>query len=406
MTAAPDNPRRVLLGLYREAVERLSGRRLTREALLEESFDRPVSILAVGKAALAMTAGAMDTGELSVASALVVHPVDQAPGEWPAEVESLAAEHPIPGEGSFRAGERALEFVASLPPERPLLVLLSGGGSSLMEWPRESISRDDLVQVHQWLLASGLDIVAVNRVRQAVSAVKGGALARRCASRDVRVFCIADVPPGHSAALASGPFLPPLSDPMPPLPDWIAVLATDTAGDATVPEVPHRQLADAASLRETVRELAEEAGLPCHVQTDWLEGDAADAGRRLAEFLLARPPGLWIWAGETTVTLPAVPGRGGRCQQLALAAAERLAGRDGVYLLACGSDGLDGPEGDAGALVDGGTLERGGQGDRSVEDALDWADAGRFLANAGDLVTVGPTGTNVNDLVIGWRLED
>lgn len=404
MGGVTGNPRELLLRLYQQAVARLSGEPLVRAALEDEGLDGEVSLLAVGKAALGMTRGALADGRIRVADGLVIHPDDQSAGSLPGGIDVIAAEHPLPGEGSFRAGARVLEFLAGLPPDRPLLVLLSGGGSSLMESPRQGVTTTDLLRVHEWLLGSGLDIVSINRVRQAVSAVKGGALARQSATDDIRVYCLADVPPGKLSALASGPFLPPIEGPLPSLPDWISVL-TGRVSPEPVSSVSHRLLADAATLRETVGELARSEGIDCRVRDEWLEGDAADVGRRLAEAILDGPPGLQVWSGETTVTLPALPGQGGRCQQLALAAAERFAGRDDVLLLACGSDGLDGPEGDAGGVVDGGTLDRGEQGDLMVADALDWADAGRFLANAGDLVTVGSTGTNLNDLVIGLRLS-
>lgn len=403
MGAVTGDPRALLLRLYQQTVAHLSGEPLVRSALTDEGLQGEVSLLAVGKAALGMTRGALADERIRVTDGLVIHTDDQLPGSLPAGIEVIAAEHPLPGEGSFRAGARVLEFLGGLAPARPLLVLLSGGGSSLMESPREGVTPTDLLRVHEWLLGSGLDIVAINRVRQAVSAVKGGALARRSATDDIRVYCLADVPPGQLSALASGPFLPPIEGPLPSLPDWISVL-TGRISSESVPTVPHHLLADAATLRETVGKLAQSEGIGFQVRDEWLEGDAADVGRRLAESVLDGPPGLQVWSGETTVTLPALPGQGGRCQQLALAAAERFAGRDDVLLLACGSDGLDGPEGDAGAVVDGGTLSRGEQGDLALADALDWADSGRFLANAGDLVTVGPTGTNLNDLVIGLRL--
>lgn len=404
MGGVTGNPRELLLRFYQQTVSCLSGEPLVRAALADEDLDGEVSLLAVGKAALGMTRGALADERIRVAEGLVIHPDDLSPSSLPAGIEVIAADHPLPGDGSFRAGERVLEFLSGLTPERPLLVLLSGGGSSLMESPREGVTAADLLRIHEWLLGSGLDIVAVNRVRQAVSAVKGGSLARQSATADIRVYCLADVPPGNLAALASGPFLPPIEGPLPALPDWISVL-TGRDSPEPVPSVPHRLLADAATLREAVGELARSEGIDCQVRDEWLEGDAADVGRRLAEAVLDGPPGLQVWSGETTVTLPALPGQGGRCQQLALAAAERFAGRDDVLLLACGSDGLDGPEGDAGAVVDGHTVDRGEQGDLAVTDALDWADAGRFLANAGDLITVGPTGTNLNDLVIGLRLN-
>ncbi len=402
MSPRIDECRRQLLTIYREAITRLSGQRLVSRSLLGGSFPEPFHVLSVGKASLSMMRGALADPQ-RVLGGLVVHPRQQEQLPFPDTIEVQAAEHPLPGEGSFAAGYRVLDFLDELPPSEPLLVLLSGGGSSLMEAPREGVSEDDLLSIHAWLLSSGLDIVEVNRVRQSLSAVKGGALARRLRDRPCRVLTLSDVPPDHPSALASGPFLPPITGPLPGLPDWISVLVGNDIPSET-PDIDHVSLADSGRLASTAAELGQDIGLPVSVDDGWLEGDAADVGRRIADTVLASAPGLFVWTGETTMTLPIAPGRGGRCQQLALAAAERFAGHGDCLLLACGSDGLDGPEGDAGAIVDGGTVARGEAAGLGSEDALDWADAGRFLEASGDLVNTGPTDTNVNDLILALRL--
>jgi hydroxypyruvate reductase len=134
-----------------------------------------------------------------------------------------------------------------------------------------------------------------------------------------------------------------------------------------------------------------------------LDLDTEQAADLIVETLLREDPGVHLWGGETTVRLPAAPGRGGRNQHLALACAIRLAGRDGIDILCGATDGSDGPGEDAGGLVDGGTVARGELGGLDAARCLAAADAGSFLAAAGDLVSTGPTGTNVNDLVVGVR---
>ena len=397
-----DEARFRLLSVYHDAVARVSGRRLVANHLDHNPFASHCHVLAIGKAAVAMCHGVLDSG-MAVQSGLVVYPDQQCPAAIAPSIECHAAQHPLPGPGSFAAGERALEFLAGLPDAAPLLVLLSGGGSSLMEAPWEGVSEQDVAAVHDWLLSSGLDIVDVNRIRQSLSRVKGGGLARHMGARPCRVLALSDVPPGYPSALASGPFLPALGGELPIVPDWISVLLGKEAPPDT-PEIDHVVVADSGTLAAVAAELGGVFHLPVHAGHGWVEGDAADMGRSLAQTLRDAEPGFWVWTGETTITLPSVPGRGGRCQQLALAAAECLAGQDDCLLLACGSDGLDGPEGDAGAIVDGETLERGRAAGLCAEDALDWADAGRFLAAAGDLVNTGPSDTNVNDLIIGVKL--
>ena len=148
----------------------------------------------------------------------------------------------------------------------------------------------------------------------------------------------------------------------------------------------------------------ERSGLPVRVAPDLLEGDALAVGRQVGERLASADPGVQVWASETTVTLPDSPGRGGRCQSFALAAAPAIAGDPQAFLLVVGTDGTDGPGEDAGALVDGGTVSRGAAAGLEPSAYLRAADAGTFLEASGDLVCTGPTGTNVMDLVIALRL--
>jgi len=401
---ADEDPRGFLLSTYQQVVEQLSGRRCVARFLEAHPQTTPFHVLAVGKAAGPMALACADVCGERLQSALVVQPPGPAHDALDERFALVHGEHPLPGPGSFEAGARVLTFLDQLPDGEPLLVLLSGGGSSLMESARSGVSESDLLAIHEWLLSSGLDIVDINRVRQGLSRVKGGALARRVGERPCQVLCLSDVPPGQMSALASGPFLPPLPGPLPGLPDWISVLMGDTPAEST-PDVAHHMLADSATLRTLAGQRCESWGLPVEVVDQWVEGDAADVGRQLAEAVIEGQPGFHVWSGETTVTLPAISGQGGRCQQLALAAAERFhQSGEPCFLLACGSDGLDGPEGDAGALVDSETLSRGAQGELSAEDALDWADSGRFLDAAGDLVYSGPSETNVNDLIVALKL--
>jgi len=165
-----------------------------------------------------------------------------------------------------------------------------------------------------------------------------------------------------------------------------------------VPE--HRLLANLEQACTALADAAHDQGLKCTLHDLSLDGDAETTGRQLADELSRLPPGLHVWGGETTVCLPPHPGRGGRNQQLALAAAQVLAGRDGISLLALGTDGSDGASEDAGALVDGGTIARGELAGLDAGQQLRNADAGRFLEASGDLVSTGPTGTNVRDMIV------
>jgi hydroxypyruvate reductase len=156
--------------------------------------------------------------------------------------------------------------------------------------------------------------------------------------------------------------------------------------------------------KRAAAEVASELSLAVRVGDDLVEGDAATRGRQLARTLARGPRGVRVWGGETTVCLPERPGRGGRNQHLALAAATEIAGRDDCFLLSCGTDGTDGPTDDAGALVDGGTLARAASAGLDAGECLANADSGTLLAASGDLIDTGPTGTNVMDLILGLRL--
>jgi hydroxypyruvate reductase len=261
----------------------------------------------------------------------------------------------------------------------------------------------------RWLLASGLDIDAMNRVRQAVSLIKGGRLLRFLAGRPTSCLLISDVPGDDPAVIGSGPLVPRPDHELPPgLPDWVMAWverADDRQrGAGVLPELA--VVARLEDAKQAAAEAARAQGFEVTVHPGLIDGEPEAVADRAVAELTRAAPGVQIWGGETTPRLPDEPGRGGRNQHLALAAAVGLAGRDDAWLLAAGTDGTDGPTEDAGALVDGGTVDRGRLEGLDPQDCLRRADAGRFLEASGDLLRTGPTGTNVMDLIIGLRLEE
>ncbi len=404
--AMKTDPRSRLLDAYGAALQAVRGDVAVRRALTVDPLPpNPVRLLAMGKAAVAMARGALDVLGERVCDGLVVtrHGYGEA---LPARLRLLEAGHPVPDDASLRAGRAVLEAVDSLPAGWQLLALVSGGASALVEALPEGMTLADLERLNRWLLASGLPIHAVNRIRQQVSCLKGGRLAARLKGRAARVLLVSDVAGDDPALIASGPFHPPPPVELPPdLPPAIRALL-DRHGQpfAEVPAVPHRIVAANRDARAAA--LAALPGMPAFDHGETLTGDAAAMGRELAAFLRTAPPGLHVWGGETTVTLPPAPGRGGRSQHLALAAALELAGTAGMWLLAAGTDGSDGPTEEAGALVDGGTVARGEAEGCSAQEALVRADSGRFLAASGDLISTGPTGTNVMDLVLALKVDE
>jgi glycerate 2-kinase len=403
--------RRLLLEMYQAALEAVNGRRAVREFLRRTPVAHPVYLLAIGKAACAMARGAHDILEPRIADALIVTKhgyAEQLP--WPV----YEAGHPIPDADSLAAGQRMAEFVAAIPPRAGVLVLLSGGASALIEILPRGVVLADLREANRFLLASGLDIVACNAVRKRLSRIKGGRLAPMLAPRPVLCLAISDVPGDDACAIGSGPLVAGAHcaaalDSI-DLPPFLAGLL-EHAPPWPVPEdecFRHVRFEIVARLEDATRAAAAAAqrlGYEACVHAEFVDGDAVNAGTRLAQGLLESTPGtVQVWGGETTIRLPLHPGRGGRNQSLALAAARVLRGRERVWFLSAATDGTDGPTADAGALVDGQTVIRGEVEGLGADEALRMANAGEFLEASGDLIQTGPTGTNVMDLMLGLRL--
>jgi hydroxypyruvate reductase len=331
----------------------------------------------------------------------------------------LEAGHPLPDETSLAAGEQLEAFVARIPARAQVLVLLSGGGSALLERLPPGMGLADLRRLNEWLLASGLDIHAMNAIRKRLSLVKGGRLAKHLAPRPVLCLAISDVRGDDPRSIASGPLTPepamsrieaPAAIPDEGrLPEFVRGLLAKAPplpapDDPCFQGVRYEIIARNEDAKRAAAEAARARGYRVVVESAFIEGEAVGAGERLAHTLLDSAPGvLHVWGGETTVVLPPRPGRGGRCQALALAAARALRGRENTYLLAAGTDGSDGPTEDAGALVDGASVARGEREGLDAAGALAAADAGTFLEAGGDLIQTGATGTNVMDLMLGLR---
>jgi len=372
-----ETPRRLLLDAFHAALVAVDARRCTARALAALPLG-PWRVVAAGKAAEGMLRAALEAPGIELVAAVVAAPA-RAPHDLVRDprIAWFRAGHPLPDEASLDAGAAVVESVDRAPSTARFLVLLSGGASALLEHPLPGVTLDALRTATARLLASGAAIDAINRERASLSQLKAGGLARRLGRRPSSVLMISDVAGDDPATVGGGP----------------CFIADGAIG--------HRVVADNAAARVGVAAWADAAGIACHDQ-GVLAGPATSAGAAIADALHRAPPGLHLWGGECTVRLPAAHGRGGRCQQLALAAA--ASGLDaGDALLACGTDGRDGPGQTAGALVDAGSVSRIRSGGLDPRAALAGCDAGTALAEAGDLVDTGPTGTNVADLVIAWR---
>ena len=402
--------RQTLLQIFQSALAAVNGRECVRDYFKQHPVSAPVYLLSIGKAACAMAQGAHDVLEARIVDALVITKHDYAEAlPWPV----CEAGHPLPDERSLAAGQALLDFAARIPPDASVLVLLSGGASALVEVLPQGVTLDTLRALNEWLLASGLDIAAMNRMRKRLSCIKGGQLAKLLSPRPVLCLAISDVPGDDPRVIGSGPLVT----------DNALLTACDTTGlppvvvealryslpalsaeDACFRNVQFKIIARLDDAKHAAAEAARQLGYRVTLHPEFIDGDALAAGAQLAQALLAAPAGeIQVWGGETTLVLPPHPGRGGRNQSLALGAARVLAGKENAWFLSIGTDGSDGPTLDAGALVDGGTIARGEIDGQSASQALAAADAGTFLEASGDLIQTGPTGTNVMDLMLGLR---
>ncbi len=424
---APDPraaPREFLRALYDAAVARALPAHVTAVHLPPPPKGRTV-VLGAGKAGGAMAA-AVDAlwPPDAPLSGLVVTRYGHVPPDYRARggrIEVVEAAHPVPDEAGRSAARRIAELAQGLSADDLVLCLISGGGSALLAMPADSLTLDDKQAVNRALLASGAAIGEMNCVRKHLSAIKGGRLAALCAPANVVTLLISDVPGDDPDVIASGPTVP---DPT-TCADALAILArygidlpgaarrglesgafeTPKPGDARFAGHAVRLIATPRESLEAAAALARQAGVAAHILSDEIEGESHVVGGVHAALARAvarhdapfAKPCVILSGGETTVTVRSKGGRGGRAGEFLLGAAIALQGEPGVHVLAADTDGIDGIEDNAGALVGPDTLARGAALGLKARDALDANDAWRWFAALGDLVVTGPTYTNVND---------
>jgi hydroxypyruvate reductase len=373
--------------------------------------------LAIGKAAIPM----MDAlaARVRLSSGLAV--TKFASGLSRDSFTVLEGGHPIPDACSLRAGERVLGYVSSIPESDTLVCLISGGGSALVTAPYEGIALEDIQSLTSLLLASGARIDEINTVRRHLDRVKGGGVLRATQAKVINLI-LSDVIGNPLEAIASGPTYPnPTTNE-----DALAVLKKHRIEGRVSSSI--RTLLELESLLPSLRkqasrvqtvslivgdnklasqaalEQAEREGFDAEVLTNELQGEARDVGlmlaRRLRDETAVRARRFCLVAGgETTVTIRG-DGKGGRNQELALAAVNELRDVENALLIALATDGDDGPTGAAGAVVTGESASRAESLGLEAADHLSRNDAHPFFDALGDLIRTGPTGTNVNDLVL------
>lgn len=392
--------KQILAELFLSSLKAVNGRCVVEQQLQTVPIKGNVAIVAIGKAAAAMFSGAKNQLTGQIESALIITKAGHADktSGWPC-VESG---HPLSDEKSIAAGTQLLEFIRHIPERTKFLALISGGTSALAEVLPENLDLATLQKINTWLLGSGLAIHDINQVRQAVSLIKGGKALNSLLQNEMTQFLISDVRNDDPAIIGSGLFVDAEnSQPLPDLPDWLQQYIQKPQMIKPVSVKSHIVANNEMACLAIVEE-ANQANYSVTYHGQTLYGDVFELAELLAKELINAPAGLHIWGGETTLVLPDKPGRGGRNQSLALALACKLDGINGITVLVGATDGSDGASDDAGAIIDGFTLQRGQQLG-NAKDYLAAADAGTFLAEAGDLISTGATGTNVMDLVIAIK---
>jgi len=379
-----------------------------------------VLVLGCGKASGAMAAAAEKSIGDRIAGGFVV--VKDGYGVRLQRTAIAEAGHPVPDERGLDASARLLELARRAREDDLALFLVSGGGSALTPAPASPITLAEKQEVTRLLLASGATIGELNAVRKHLSLFKGGQLARAAARATVLTLALSDVIGDPLDVIASGPTAPDpttfadacevlvrrgLADRVPPS---VAcrlgagragqIEETPKPGDPLFGRVTNVVIGNNGLITSAAVEAAERLGYRAQVATRELQGEARDVARELVgRARRLEPPACLIAGGETTVTVKG-PGKGGRCQEFALAAALELRPTDRMTILAGGTDGTDGPTDAAGAIVDGGSLERGAAAGVDARRALADNDSHRFLRASGDLLVSGPTRTNLLDLYV------
>jgi hydroxypyruvate reductase len=381
-----------------------------KKALLGETFSEGrLLLISIGKAGWSMAKAACDILGDRIDDGIVITKYDHSMGTIP-RIRCYEAGHPVPDENSFAATEQAISLVHGLTEQDTVLLLLSGGGSALFEKPL--ISKEELEDVTNQLLASGAGIVEMNTIRKRLSAVKGGKFAKLCEPARVYSIVLSDIIGDPLDMIASGPAYPDSSTCKQAL-DIIQKYNIRISKD--VEELLHRETPDALSNVSTkvtgsVTQLCQAAELACKelgyepvTLTASLSCEAREAGSFLgsiARYYTDSSKSLAFIAGGETVVHLKGNGKGGRNQELALSSAICIDGLPDTAIFSVGSDGTDGPTDAAGGYVNGDTRKALHQKGIDLSKMLDNNDAYHALMACDGLIITGPTGTNVNDLSV------
>jgi hydroxypyruvate reductase len=409
-----DNPKNLLLELYNTAVDSVHPARCVPPFLPPPPVGRTI-VVGAGKGAAAMANAVEAHWKSGCEGAVVTRYGHGVPCQ---SISVIEAGHPVPDDVGQTAAREIIDLVTGLNKDDLVLCLISGGGSALLSLPAPGITLADKQHINQQLLKSGANISEMNTVRKHLSAIKGGQLALRCAPAQVATLIISDVPGDDPATVASGPTVPDHTTQQ----DALAILdrykivtgnhivahlsdpknETPKPGDPRFEGVSNTVIASARQALHAAASFCDRHGIQPVVLGDDIEGEATEVAvehaaraRRLLQDAGNRPC-MILSGGETTVTVHG-GGRGGRNVEYLLGLAIALGNQHNIFALACDTDGIDGTEDNAGAIITPDTLGRARTMHLDPAAYLQNNDAYGFFSALDDLVITGPTLTNVND---------
>jgi hydroxypyruvate reductase len=375
-------------------------------------------VIGAGKASAAMARAVEDNWEGDLGGLVVTRYGFSVPCR---RIEIIEASHPVPDAAGQAAAGRIVQLCKSLGPDDLCIALISGGASAVLTYPASGITLEDKQELNRLLLRSGANIIEMNCIRKHLSKIKGGRLAQAIAPARVVTLLISDVPGDIPGVIGSGPTVPDdttFADALalikkysinPPKAIMEHLLKgrneTPTVGDPIFDNTEMFIVGRPQASLDAAVNIAKAAGVRPIVLGDDIEGEARDVARKHAEMALniietqenSNGPCVILSGGETTVSIKGKGGRGGPNGEYALAMALILKGNKHVYALSVDTDGIDGSEDNAGAMIGPDTLERGKANRLDAELFLEHNDSYGFFEKAGGLVVTGPTCTNVND---------
>jgi hydroxypyruvate reductase len=401
-----------------EAIQAVLPEKAVERALNSMSVKNGAVIVAIGKAAWNMAKAAKHQLGAKISGGIVLTKYHHSKGDIEG-LDIFEAGHPLPDQNSVIGTSKILELVSQLTSDDEVVFLVSGGGSALFEKPLNGVTLNEIVSITDQLLSCTASIVEINTVRKHLSAVKGGRFASHCNGAKIHAVVLSDVIGDPLDAIASGPAYPDQSTSE----EALAIIEkynlqiTENIRKALQEETPKVVENCESVITGSVSELCEAAAATAsalnyhpYVLSSYIENEAKEIGRFLgsiarelkkenkSQYAFQAPCAI-ILGGETVVDLKG-KGKGGRNQELVLAAAIEIENLDDVIIFSLGSDGTDGPTDAAGGIVDGQSISRMKSAGKNPALMLDNNDAYHALEASNDLVITGPTGTNVNDLIV------